>query len=77
MAKFRMNQRVHITSIQKVDGSKAIGVIVGILKYSNNICHISFKDYLKNLSKHEYFVAIDYGARIETLRVIEEKLENV
>lgn len=77
MAKFRMNQKVHILSDRKVDGSKSVGVIVGVVKYSNNMFHITFKDYLRNLTNFEYFVAVDYGSRIETRRITEENLDTL
>lgn len=77
MAKFKMNQKVHILSDRKMDGSKSVGVIVGVVKYSNNMSHITFKDYLRNLTNFEYFVAVDYGSRIETRRITEENLDTL
>lgn len=77
MSKFKMNQKVHILSDHKADGSKSVGVIVGIVKCSEYLYHTSFKDYLKNLTNFEYFVATDYGSRIETRRIIESDLGNL
>lgn len=61
-SKFRMGQKVKLPRYT----TPKIGVIVGIIKYSDAFAAMTFKSYLRSLDKTEYWVAYESnGNRIE------------
>lgn len=72
--KFKLKQKVQITSIKKVDNSLVFGVVIGIT-LSHKECwlgFISLGDYVRRLNNERYKVAYECGNGVSSRIEVEE-----